>query len=70
RPTFGGTYQTLETHLLSFSGDLYGQRLRLAFLHRLRGEQRFASLEELRAQIERDVERTRALVDQGSAVGV
>lgn len=70
RPTFGGTYQTLEAHLLDFAGSLYGQRLRLAFLHRLRGEQRFGSLEELRSQIERDVERTRALVGQGSAVGV
>ena len=70
RPTFGGTYQTLETHLLGFTGNLYGQRLHLTFLHRLRGEQRFGSLEELRSQIEQDVERTRALVEQGSAVGV
>lgn len=70
RPTFGGTYQTIEAHLLGFSGNLYGQRLRLDFRHHLRGEQRFAGLEDLRAQIERDVERTRALVEQGTAVGV
>ena len=44
-----------ETFLLDFSGDLYGKRVRTAFLRFLRAEQTFASVEELREQIERDI---------------
>jgi riboflavin kinase/FMN adenylyltransferase len=49
----------IEAHLIGFSGDLYGQTLELEFVQRLREEQRFASLAELRAQIGRDVESAR-----------
>jgi riboflavin kinase/FMN adenylyltransferase len=66
RPTFGGGAVTVEAHLLDFSGDLYGKRLRLTFAVRLRAEQRFGSAEELVAQIRRDVERARALVSPPS----
>lgn len=45
----------VEVHLLDFAGDLYGQELEVTFTARLRGEQRFASLEELKEQIGRDV---------------
>jgi riboflavin kinase/FMN adenylyltransferase len=45
----------VETHLPEFEGDLYGARLHLRFLHRIRGEARFASVDELREQIARDV---------------
>jgi riboflavin kinase/FMN adenylyltransferase len=62
RPTFGGRTVTVEAHLLDFSGDLYGRRLRLSFAARLRDEQRFAGAEALVEQIRRDVERARALV--------
>jgi riboflavin kinase/FMN adenylyltransferase len=62
RPTFGGGAVTIEAHLLDYSGDLYGKRLRLSFAARLRAEQRFGSAEELVAQIRRDVDRARALV--------
>ena len=55
KPTFEGRRLTVETHLPGFEGDLYGARLEVRFLHRLRGEVRFASVEELRTQIERDV---------------
>jgi riboflavin kinase/FMN adenylyltransferase len=58
-PTGGGARPRrprLEVHLLDFEGDLYGRRLEFAFLARLRGEQRFESLEALAAQIRRDVE--------------
>lgn len=55
KPTFQGRTLTVETHLPEFSGDLYGARLELAFLHRLRGEQRFDGIEALRAQIAKDV---------------
>jgi len=51
---------TAEVHLLDFDGrELYGEPLRVAFLHRLREERRFPSVEALRAQIGRDVEEAR-----------
>jgi riboflavin kinase/FMN adenylyltransferase len=61
-PTFGGARVTVEAHLLDADVDLYGARLRLGFVERLRGEQRFASVDELIAQIKRDVEATRAIM--------
>jgi riboflavin kinase/FMN adenylyltransferase len=62
RPTFDGKTPTVEAHLLNWDGDLYGWRLTLHFLHRLRGEVRFGSVDELVAQIERDVQRARELL--------
>ncbi len=56
RPTFGGDAEVVEAHLLDFAGDLYGATLRLRFVTRLRDERRFAGIEELSAQIGRDVE--------------
>jgi riboflavin kinase/FMN adenylyltransferase len=56
-PTFADGGLRVETHLLDFKGDLYGQDIRLHFVQRLRGEKRFASPEELKAQIGRDVDR-------------
>jgi len=54
RPTFGGERLTLETHLLDFDEDLYGQRLEVLFLERLRDEQRFDGPGELADQLARD----------------
>jgi riboflavin kinase/FMN adenylyltransferase len=66
RPTFGSDLQLLvEAYLLDFEGDLYGQRLTLEFVALLRGEERFDSIDELVAQIDRDVERTRELLASG-----
>lgn len=45
---------TAEAHVIDWSGDLYGERVEIAFLHRLREERRFANLEALRSQIARD----------------
>jgi riboflavin kinase/FMN adenylyltransferase len=60
RPTFvTGRGLLVEAYLLDFEGDLYGRELRLEFLSRLRGELRFESVDELIAQMERDVEATR-----------
>ncbi len=56
KPTFQGLSLSVETFLPDFTGDLYGARLELAFLHRIRGEQGFAGVEALREQIARDVE--------------
>ena len=52
----------IEVHLFDFEEDIYGQRVELEFCARLRGEQRFAGVEELTAQIRRDVERARELL--------
>jgi riboflavin kinase / FMN adenylyltransferase len=54
RPTVGGGDRLLEVHLLGFSGDLYGKRLRVRFLRFIRDEKKFGSVEELRAQIRQD----------------
>jgi riboflavin kinase/FMN adenylyltransferase len=55
RPTVDGGTRLVEAHLLDAAPDLYGRRLTLAFLHRIRAERRFDSLEALRAQIAEDV---------------
>ncbi len=54
RPTFNESEATIETHLLRYSGDLYGRRVRLSFVQRLRDERRFDSVEALRTQIDAD----------------
>ena len=59
RPTLEGGELRLEAHLVGFSGELYGHELRVTFLRRLRSERRFSNLEELRAQIARDLEEAR-----------
>jgi riboflavin kinase/FMN adenylyltransferase len=60
RPTFAAG-RSVEVHLFDFQGDLYGQRLRVGFVERLRDEQKFDSIEALVAQIHRDAEAARAL---------
>lgn len=66
-PTFGGDPATMppliEAYVLDFQGDLYGQRLRVEFWHRLRDETRFASAGDLIEQMGRDVDETRRLVE-------
>jgi riboflavin kinase/FMN adenylyltransferase len=67
RPTLGAG-RSMEVHLLDYASDLYGRRLRVGFVARLRGEQKFAGVDALRAQIARDVEAGRKAVaecDQG-----
>jgi riboflavin kinase/FMN adenylyltransferase len=60
RPTFrDGGEVVAEAHLLGFRGDLYGRRVELSFLARLRAERRFESADALRAQIRCDVEEAR-----------
>lgn len=56
--------RSLEVHLLDFAGDLYGKNLRVGFVARLRSEQKFAGLSELRAQLVRDVEAGRQALAQ------
>lgn len=54
RPTVQGVREQLEVHLLDFQGDLYGKHVKVDFLHYLRPEQRFPSLDALRQQIQQD----------------
>lgn len=54
---------TVESHLLGFDGNLYGRTLALEFFDFLRPERRFADLDELGAQIARDGERARQIVE-------
>lgn len=61
RPTVGGHEVRAESWLLDFEGDLYGKQLTLAFHHFLRPEQKFDSLDELKAQILQDAQRVREL---------
>lgn len=58
RPTFDSNNQSsVETFVMNWSGDLYGDVLRVRFLHRLRDEKKFSSVDELKSQIDRDVNR-------------
>ena len=55
-PSVGGRVRRLETHLFDFEGSLYGRRLCVELWRKVRNERRFASVDELRAQIEKDKE--------------
>jgi riboflavin kinase/FMN adenylyltransferase len=66
RPTFGVAARGLEAHLFDFAGDLYGKRLTVAFVKRLRNTQKFASAEELVSQLEQDRKAALAALSNGS----
>jgi riboflavin kinase/FMN adenylyltransferase len=55
RPTFNGSGVTVETHLFDFNEDLTGGKMEIRFLERLRDERKFASIEELRDQVLKDI---------------
>ena len=62
RPTFEHAgARTIETHLFETGGDLYGRRVRLAFIQRLRGERAFPDADALTRQIAADCDQARAL---------
>ena len=63
RPTFDGHRQTLEVNILDFNGNLYGQTLSISFEARLREERRFDSPEALVAQLEKDKEQVKQLLE-------
>jgi riboflavin kinase / FMN adenylyltransferase len=65
RPTFGDQLAiTIETHIIGKTLDLYGRKLRLAFVQRLRDERKFPDLEALQEQIAADVRRATRLFDR------
>lgn len=59
RPTVGGSHVTVEPWLLDFDGDLYGKELTLEFHKFLRPEEKFPSLEALKAEIQKNAQQTR-----------
>ena len=61
---------SVETFVIDWDGDLYGDVVRVRFLHRLRDERRFASIEELKGQIHSDAARARKLFRDGAAYDV
>ena len=64
RPTFEtGRGLLVEAHLIGFDGDIYGETLRIAFLERLRGEKRFDSVDDLVAQMNRDVDEAKRIAE-------
>ena len=63
-PTFGNQTRTVEIHLFDFSGDLYGRRIEIGFVARLRGECKFADVPALMAQIRLDIAAARRLFEQ------
>ena len=61
RPTLGnGDNTTIEVHIFDFDADIYDHSLRLSFLRRIRPERKFASVEELAAQLHKDAEEVKA----------
>ena len=62
RPTFDDTERTVEVHIFDFQQDIYGQQVRVDLVERLRPEQKFNGLAALKAQIELDSKRARAIL--------
>lgn len=64
RPTFGGKKRLVETYILDFEGDLYGKRLEIELLSKLRDEKRFGTVEELEAQMKVDAKQAKIMIDR------
>ncbi len=62
RPTFNGIERLLEAHLFDFDGDLYGQRIEVEFVAKLRDELRFDNVDALTEQMHRDAEQARVIL--------
>ena len=62
RPTFGEGERMVETHLLNYRGDLYGRKITVEFVKKVRDEQRFPSAEELIIQMQKDVQEVDAIL--------
>ncbi len=62
RPTVNGKHQTIEVHLLDFNKDIYGKKIQIQILKRLRDEQKFNSVDELITQIKKDESNARTFI--------
>jgi riboflavin kinase/FMN adenylyltransferase len=63
RPTFNDTHISVETHILDYDGQLYGQELEIRFISRLRDEMLFSSPKQLVRQIREDIDRAREVLE-------
>lgn len=63
RPTFNGDSVTVEAHLLDFDRDIYGEHMMVEFVQHMRGEMKFASVDALVAQVNRDIEAGRRILE-------
>jgi riboflavin kinase / FMN adenylyltransferase len=66
-PTFGNHVLSIEVHVLDFQRDIYGQTIHVHFVQRLRDEKKFSSLEELTAQIHKDIDLGRTILEAPAA---
>lgn len=66
RPTVNGREPLLEAHLFDFDGDLYGKKIRVEFIEKLRDEVKFDGLDDLVIQMNRDAEQARAILARQS----
>jgi len=65
RPTFDGKKRTLEIHFLDFRGSLYGEKVRVQFIQKIRDEKKFTSGRELMTQMKKDEQAARRLLSAG-----
>ena len=62
-PTFGANRRTVETYIMDYKGNLYGRELKIDIVEKLRGEKKFAGVEELKKQMAVDVEEGKAMLE-------
>lgn len=61
-PTFDDRIFTVEAHILDFNDDIYGQKIRVNFIKRLRDEKKFLNISELSKQIKKDIDKARDII--------
>lgn len=66
RPTFDGDSIVLEVHILDFDSNIYGKDVQLQFVQRIRDEQQFSGLEELKNQLKKDKKSVRSVLENSS----
>ena len=64
RPTFGETERVVEVYIIGYQGNLYRHQLKIDIIERLRGEERFDSVDELKQQIDKDVKQASAILNR------
>ena len=67
RPTFRGEHRIIEVHIMDFSSNIYGQDLTIELVDRLRDEMKFPGPEELKAQLSKDVELAKVLLERSGS---